>query len=149
MRAVIQRVKHCKVTIDNRCTGEIDSGILIFLGVGDDDKKEDADYLIDKIVNLRIFADEEGKMNLSALDLNKDIMVVSQFTLFGDCRKGRRPNFFAAAPPKEAKKLYEYFLDNISKIDLKIASGEFQAMMDVELINDGPVTLLIDSKKKF
>ena len=149
MRAVIQRVKHCKVTVDNKSTGEIDSGILIFLGVGTEDKKEDADYLVDKIINLRIFEDEEGRMNLSALELYKEIMVVSQFTLFGDCRKGRRPGFFSAAPPDEAKKLYKYFLDRISETELKIASGEFQAMMNVELINDGPVTLLIDSKKKF
>lgn len=149
MRAVVQRVKHCKVTVDDECTGEIDSGILTFIAVGNDDKKEDADYLVEKIINLRIFADKDGRMNLSAYDLDKDIMVVSQFTLFGDCRKGRRPNFFAAAAPDEAEELYNYFLKKISEKDLTIARGEFQAMMDVELINDGPVTLLIDSKKKF
>ncbi len=149
MRAVIQRVKCCRVTVNNKCKGEIDSGLLIFIGIGSDDRQEDANYLVNKIVNLRIFEDKEGKMNLSAMDLQKDIMVVSQFTLFGDCRKGRRPSFFAAAPPDEAEVLYEYFLKKITETGLKIASGEFQAMMNVKLINDGPVTLIIDSKKRF
>lgn len=149
MRAVVQRVKNAKVEVNNQLTGEISSGLLVFLGIGKEDKKEDADYLLKKIINLRIFEDENDKLNLSALDLNKDLLLVSQFTLFGDCRKGRRPSFFEAAPPAEAKKLYEYMVEKAEKSKLKIATGEFQASMDVSLVNDGPVTLLIDSKKNF
>jgi D-tyrosyl-tRNA(Tyr) deacylase len=149
MRAVVQRVKKAAVEVDDNLTGEIGPGLLVFLGVGKNDKKEDADYLIDKIINLRIFEDDENRLNLSAVDLNKDILVVSQFTLYGDCRKGRRPSFFDAAPPKEAEKLYNYFLKQIEKTDLEIADGQFQAMMDVSLVNDGPVTILLDSKKNF
>ena len=149
MRAVVQRVKRAKVEVDSEITGEIDSGLLVFLGIGKDDDRQDADYLLEKIINLRIFEDEEEKLNLSAADLNKDIMLVSQFTLFGDCRQGRRPSFFEAAPPAEAEKLYNYFVKEAEKSSLKIETGEFQAMMDVSLINDGPVTILVDSKKKF
>lgn len=149
MRAVVQRVKKAAVKVDDNLTGEIGPGLLVFLGVGKNDKQEDADYLIEKIINLRIFEDEDERLNLSAKDLNKDILVVSQFTLFGDCRKGRRPSFFDAASPEEAEKLYNYFLKQIKKTDLKTADGQFQAMMDVSLINDGPVTILLDSKKKF
>ncbi|MFP4021793.1 MAG: D-aminoacyl-tRNA deacylase [Halanaerobium sp.] len=149
MRAVVQRVKSAKVEVDNETTGEISSGLLVFLGIGKEDSKKDADYLLEKIINLRIFEDEEERLNLSALDLDKDLMLVSQFTLFGDCRQGRRPSFFEAAPPTEAEKLYNYFVEEAKKSKLKIATGEFQAMMDVGLVNDGPVTILVDSKKKF
>lgn len=149
MRAVVQRVKKSEVKVDNDLVGSINSGLLIFLGIGKDDGIDDIDYMIDKIVNLRIFEDNQNKMNLSALDLNKEIMIVSQFTLYGDCKKGRRPSFFDAAPPDEAERLYDLFIDNFKKYDLKIQTGEFQAMMDIDLINDGPVTLLIDSKKNF
>jgi len=149
MRAVVQRVKEAAVEVDNNLTGEIGPGLLVFLGVGNNDKKQDADYLLEKIINLRIFEDADERLNLSAVDLNKEILVVSQFTLFGDCRKGRRPSFFDAAPPEEAEDLYKYFLEKINKTDLKIADGKFQAMMDVSLVNDGPVTILLDSKKKF
>lgn len=150
MRAVVQRVKFASVEVDEEITGEIGPGLLIFLGVGNNDDQTDADYLINKIVNLRIFEDQDGQMNLSAVDLKKDILVVSQFTLFGDCRKGRRPSFFDAAPPDAAEDLYKYFVDEIKNgTDLKVETGVFQAMMDVDSINDGPVTLLIDSKKTF
>ncbi len=149
MRAVVQRVKKCEVMVKEKNIGQIDSGLLIFLGVGQDDKEEDADYLLDKIINLRIFADEKDKMNHSALDLGKDIMIVSQFTLYGDCRQGRRPSFFAAASPEKAKKLYEYFVEKVLDYDLRVASGKFKAMMDVKFVNDGPVTILLDSNKKF
>lgn len=149
MRAVVQRVKKSTVEVDGKITGEIGPGLLVFIGIAKDDSREDVDYLLDKIINLRIFEDEEQKLNNSALDLSKDIMLVSQFTLYGDCRKGRRPSFFAAAPPKEAEKLYDYMVEEAEKSSLDIATGEFQAMMDVSLINDGPVTMLIDSKKNF
>lgn len=149
MRAVVQRVKESTVTVEDEVIGSIDSGLLVFLGIGKDDQMEDIDYLIDKIVNLRVFEDVEDKMNLSVLDLEKDIMIVSQFTLYGDCRKGRRPSFFDAAPPDKAERLYDVFVNKINEYDLKIATGEFKAMMDVDLINDGPVTLLIDSEKEF
>jgi D-tyrosyl-tRNA(Tyr) deacylase len=149
MRAVVQRVKSAKVEVNEEITGEIDSGLLVFLGIGKKDKQEDADYLLDKIINLRIFEDQNQRLNLSALDLGKDLMFVSQFTLFGDCRQGRRPSFFEAAPPAEAEKLYNYFVKEAEKSELKIETGEFQAMMDVSLVNDGPVTILVDSKKNF
>jgi len=149
MRAVVQRVKKAAVEVDDNLTGEIGPGLLVFLGVGKEDSREDADYLLEKIINLRIFEDEDDKLNLSALDLDKDILLVSQFTLYGDCRKGRRPSFFDAAPPKEAEELYEYFLNELQKTKLKAESGEFQAMMDVSLVNDGPVTILLDSSKNF
>lgn len=145
MRALIQRVKSSSVTVDDKIIGKINSGLLVFLGVGKGDEKKDADYLADKILNLRIFEDEDGKMNLSALDLEKDILVVSQFTLYGDCTEGRRPSFFGAASPGRAEELYEYFVEKVSETELNIATGEFKAMMDVELINDGPVTFHIDT----
>jgi len=149
MRAVVQRVKSAKVEVDAEITGEIDSGLLVFLGIGKEDDQDDINYLLKKIINLRIFEDEEEKLNLSALDLNKELLLVSQFTLFGDCRQGRRPSFFEAAPPAEAEKLYDYFVQQAKKSELKIETGTFQAMMDVKLVNDGPVTILLDSKKKF
>ena len=149
MRAVVQRVKSAEVKVNNKKTGEIGSGLLVFLGIGKKDDKEDADYLLDKILNLRIFEDEDKKMNLSALDLEHDLLLVSQFTLFGDCRKGRRPSFFEAASPEKAEKLYDYLVSEAKKSKLKIETGEFQEMMDVSLVNDGPVTMLLDSNKKF
>ncbi|MFP4017047.1 MAG: D-aminoacyl-tRNA deacylase [Halanaerobiales bacterium] len=149
MRAVIQRVKEARVLVDENIIGEIDSGILVFLGIGKDDTNEDIEYLLDKIIKLRIFEDKEGKMNLSALDLGKELLIVSQFTLYGDCRKGRRPSFSSAAPPARAESLYDSFLNMAKDTGLKVASGQFQAMMEVELKNDGPVTLLLDSKKDF
>ena len=145
MRALIQRVKEASVSVDNNIIGSINNGILVFLGVGEGDKKEDADYLVDKIINLRIFEDDKGKMNLSAIDQQKEILVVSQFTLYGDCSQGRRPSFFQAASPKRAEELYDYFVDQISESELKVETGKFKAMMDVDLINDGPVTFWLDT----
>ena len=149
MRAVIQRVKNARVEVSGRITGEIGKGLLIFLGVGDEDSEKDCEYLADKIANLRIFPDENDLMNLSSLDIGVDMLVVSQFTLWGDCRKGRRPSFAKAAKPERAKELYEFFIGALKKTGLKIAAGEFQEMMDVYLINDGPVTILLDSSRIF
>lgn len=149
MRAVVQRVKNSEVKVDDNIIGSISSGLLVFLGIGNNDSMDDIDYLIDKIVNLRVFEDDQGKMNLSALDLDKEIMIISQFTLYGDCRKGRRPSFFDAAPPDQAERLYDVFVNKIKDYNLKIATGEFQAMMDIDSVNDGPVTLLLDSNKEF
>jgi len=149
MRAVVQRVREAKVLVDDEVIGAIDSGLCVFLGVGEGDSRDDADYLADKIANLRIFADEDGKMNLSALDLDKELLIVSQFTLYGDCRQGRRPGYGQAASPQQAEELYQYFLKKLEEYNLPLASGEFKAMMDVDLINDGPVTLLLDSQKNF
>lgn len=149
MRAVIQRVKNARVEVSGRITGEIGKGLLIFLGVGDEDSEKDCEYLADKIANLRIFPDENDLMNLSSLDIGVDMLVVSQFTLWGDCRKGRRPSFAKAARPERAKELYEFFIGALKKTGLKIAAGEFQEMMDVYLINDGPVTILLDSSRIF
>lgn len=150
MRAVVQRVKRAEVRVNNEVTGKIDKGILVLLGVGQDDTDKDLEYMADKIVNLRIFEDDEGKMNLSVLDEGGGILVVSQFTLYGDCRKGKRPSYSSAARPEMAEKLYNEFVDYIkSKYDIKVETGVFQAMMEVDFINDGPVTLLIDSQKTF
>ncbi len=149
MRAVIQRVSRGSVTVNDEIVGQIGSGLLILLGIGQEDGEEDIKYLAEKIVKLRIFENDEGKMNLSALDLGLELLVISQFTLYGDCRKGRRPSFSNAAPPKEATKLYDDFVKEISKYGLKVETGQFQAMMDVELINTGPVTMLLDSKRNF
>ncbi len=149
MRAVVQRVKNARVEISGRIIGEIGKGLLIFLGIGDEDSEKDCEYLADKIANLRIFPDENDLMNLSSLDIGGGMLVVSQFTLWGDCRKGRRPSFTKAARPEMAKELYESFIGVLKKTGLKIAAGEFQEMMDVHLINDGPVTILLDSSKVF
>ena len=149
MRAVVQRVKSARVEVAGRITGEIEKGLLIFLGVGEGDSEKDCDYLANKIVNLRIFPDREGLMNLSLTDTGGEALVVSQFTLWGDCRKGRRPSFAKAADPQRAKELYEYFIDVLNKSGVRVATGEFQEMMDVHLVNDGPVTLLLDSSKVF
>ncbi|MEJ6952053.1 D-aminoacyl-tRNA deacylase [Natronospora cellulosivora (SeqCode)] len=149
MRAVIQRVKRASVSVEEEIIGKIDSGILLFLAVGNGDTTDDADYLLEKIINLRIFEDSEGKLNLSAKDLNKEILIVSQFTLYGDCRKGRRPSFSSAASPGTAFKMYDYFIEQANKTSLKIETGEFQAMMEIDILNHGPLTLMLDSNKEF
>ncbi len=149
MRAVVQRVKGAKVVVDGDTVGEIDQGLLVFLGVENKDDKEDADYLVSKIAHLRIFRDSEQKFNLSLIDAKGEMLVVSQFTLLGDCRKGRRPSFTDAALPEKAEELYKYFISLVARNNIPVASGEFQAMMDVHLVNDGPVTMLLDSRKKF
>ncbi len=150
MRAVVQRVSQCAVKVEGREHSRIGSGFLIFLGIGRDDTDQDVRYLVDKIVQLRVFEDDAGKMNLSIKDVAGELMVVSQFTLYGDCRKGRRPSFSKAAPPDEAKALYKLFCTTCQeKHDLMVKTGVFQAHMEVELVNDGPVTLLLDSKKVF
>lgn len=149
MRAVVQRVNSASVKIDEKKEAEINKGLLVLLGICDEDNQDDIKYLVDKIMNLRIFEDENEKMNLSLLDINGELLVVSQFTLYGDCRKGRRPNFMKAAKPSISEKLYEEFLSASSNYDIRIDSGKFGAHMKVDLTNDGPVTILIDSKKDF
>ena len=149
MRAVIQRVKSASVTVEGEVVSEIRVGLLVFLGVAQEDTPADVDYMASKIANLRIFEDDEGRMNLSILDIGGEALVVSQFTLCGDCRKGRRPSFIAAARPEKADPLYQAFMDEISRLGVPVKAGIFQAMMDVELINDGPVTMLLDSNKLF
>ena len=149
MRAVVQRVKEAKVVVDGKTVGEIGRGLLVLLGVEQTDEEKDAEYLVSKIIHLRIFKDSEQKFNLSLVDVKGEMLVVSQFTLLGDCRKGRRPSFTDAALPEKAKELYEYFISSVAKNNIPVASGEFQAMMDVHLVNDGPVTMLLDSKRRF
>ncbi|RJP76570.1 MAG: D-tyrosyl-tRNA(Tyr) deacylase [Desulfobacteraceae bacterium] len=145
MKAVIQRVKQSSVTVDGKIVGSIQRGMLILLGVSQEDRESDADYLADKIANLRIFEDAAGKMNLSLLDTGGQALVVSQFTLLGDCRKGRRPSFINAAPPEKANHLYEYFTQKLRDKGIPVQAGIFRAMMDVSLVNDGPVTLILES----
>jgi len=147
MRAVLQRVKKGSVEIEEKEIGKIEEGLVILLGVGQKDVEKDADYLAEKIVNLRIFEDKEGKMNLSVKDINGQILVISQFTLYGDCKKGRRPSFISAALPEKAVELYDYFVKYIKNYSLKVETGQFQAMMLVKIFNDGPVTILLDSEK--
>lgn len=149
MRAVVQRVSHSKVTVNAEVTGEITRGLLVLLGVGQSDTKADADYLADKIMGLRIFEESEGKMNLSVTDAGGSLLVVSQFTLYGDVRRGKRPSFDAAAPPQQARGLYEYFVEKVRATGLRCETGRFQEMMQVELVNEGPVTILLDSSKNF
>jgi len=149
MRAVIQRVKEAGVSVDGSLLGQIQKGVLVLLGVGQDDKEEDADYLLSKIIHLRIFEDSGGKMNLSIKDVQGEMMVISQFTLYGDCRRGRRPSFIMAAEPKKAESLYEYFIAEGKRAGINTVAGRFQAMMDIKLINEGPVTILLDSRKAF
>jgi D-tyrosyl-tRNA(Tyr) deacylase len=149
MRAVIQRVKCASVVVEGNLWAEIGRGLLVLLGVEDLDDEEDAVYLAEKISNLRIFEDQNDKMNLSLLDINGEMLIVSQFTLHGDCRKGRRPNFMKAAGAELAEALYIRFIDECKKYIKKVETGKFQAHMEVSLINDGPVTILLDSKKIF
>ena len=149
MRAVVQRVKSASVTVDGKPVSEIGAGVLVFLGVAHDDTATELEYIANKIANLRIFEDEAGKMNLSLLDTGGAALVVSQFTLYGDCRKGRRPSFINAARPELANALYEQFIAILKQQHIPTQGGTFQAMMDVELINDGPVTILLDSEKQF
>ncbi|MEA2077502.1 MAG: D-aminoacyl-tRNA deacylase [Candidatus Marinimicrobia bacterium] len=148
MIAVIQRVARATVTIENRMSGCIDTGLVILLGVAKGDTETDAKFLVDKVAGLRIFPDEEGKMNISLKDNGGAALVISQFTLCGNWRKGRRPSFINAAKPDEGERLYEYFCDMLRKTDIPIETGEFGAMMDVSLINEGPVTFVLDSKQK-
>ncbi len=147
MRAVVQRVSQASVCVDEQICGAIGPGLLVLLGAGKKDSEQDAVLLADKIANLRIFEDEHGLMNLSLLEVQGEMLVVSQFTLFGDCRKGRRPSYSTAAPPAEAARLYEQFIREIRARQITVATGKFQAMMDVALINNGPVTLLLDTEK--
>lgn len=149
MRSIIQRVSRSKVTVNSEVIGEIGKGILVLLGVSRKDSEKEALYLLEKTLNLRIFEDLEGKMNLSLLDIKGELLVVSQFTLYGDARKGRRPSFIEAAPPEDANRLYEFFVAEARKHISRVETGRFQAMMDVELVNDGPVTILLDSDKNF
>ncbi len=146
MKVVIQRVKKAKVEVETETVGAITSGLLVFLGVHKDDEPTDVDYLTQKILQLRIFEDSQGKMNVSAVEAKAQILVVSQFTLYGDCVKGRRPSFDLAAEPAHAEKLYEYFVKELKKSELKIETGRFRAMMDVSLVNDGPVTFILESR---
>lgn len=149
MRCVLQRVSRASVEVDGKLTGKIDKGILLFLGVCDDDTQEDLVYMADKVSGLRIFEDENEKMNLSVADIGGDIFVVSQFTLYGDCRKGKRPSFTAAGKPDYANEMYEKFIAYLKEKGFNVQCGIFGADMKVDLLNDGPVTLLLDSKKLF
>jgi D-tyrosyl-tRNA(Tyr) deacylase len=149
MRSVVQRVSHARVLVDGSVTGEITAGLLVLLGVGRTDTTETATAMAEKIVNLRIFDDSQGKMNRSLLEIKGAILAVSQFTLYGDARGGRRPSFIQAAPPEQGKAIYEEFVRAISALGVRVATGVFQARMSVELANDGPVTILLDSDKLF
>ncbi len=149
MRAVVQRVSRAKVTVDAEIVGEISRGLLVLLGVGAGDTNADADYLADKITGLRIFEDGGGKMNLSVAEVQGAVLAVSQFTLYGDVRRGKRPSFDRAAAPPVARELYEYFVEKIRAAGLRCETGRFQEMMQVEFVNEGPVTILLDSKKSF
>lgn len=149
MRSVVQRVKHASVKVDDKVIGEIKHGIMLLLGVEDDDEEVDLEYMVEKIVNLRIFEDEDGKMNKSLSDVDGSILVVSQFTLLGDARKGRRPSFIQAARPEKAIPFYEKFIEKLREKNINTQTGEFGADMEVLICNDGPVTILLDSKKLF
>ncbi|SEM31895.1 D-tyrosyl-tRNA(Tyr) deacylase [Mesobacillus persicus] len=145
MRVVVQRSKEAKVTVDGEITGSITKGFVVLVGVTHEDQEKDAAFLAEKVANLRVFEDENGKMNLSLLDVGGEVLSVSQFTLYGDCRKGRRPNFMGAARPEHANEIYESFNSILREKGVKVETGVFGAMMDVQLTNDGPVTLIIDS----
>ncbi|MDK2885656.1 MAG: D-aminoacyl-tRNA deacylase [Thermosipho sp. (in: thermotogales)] len=149
MRAVVQRVNYASVEVNGEIIGKINKGLLVLLGVGKDDTEKDTEYLVEKILNLRIFDDKDGKMNLSLLDIKGELLVVSQFTLYGDCRRGRRPSYSDSAHPEKAENLYNLFVDYSKKFGIKVETGKFGAYMKVSLENDGPVTLLLDSKKGF
>ena len=147
MRAVVQRVSRAKVSVSGETTGEIGKGLLVLLGVGHGDTEADATYLAEKIIGLRIFEESDGKMNRSVQNLGGSVLAVSQFTLYGDVRRGKRPSFDAAAPPEQARRLYEFFVERIRAAGLPCETGHFQEMMQVELVNEGPVTILLDSGK--
>src|SRR5215813_15308363 len=149
MRAVVQRVSRCKVTVDGKVVGEIGAGLLVLLGVSKEDTEAAADYSAEKIIGLRIFEDDAGKMNVSVLDKGGEVLAVSQFTLYGDVRRGKRPSFDAAARPESARLLYESFVERIRAAGVRCETGRFQEMMQVELVNEGPVTILLDSRKNF
>src|SRR5579872_3887086 len=149
MRAVVQRVSSAEVSIDGVVVGRINKGLLVLLGVSTQDRESDADYLADKIAGLRVFEDQDGKMNLGPKEVGGSLLVVSQFTLYGDVRRGKRPSFDAAARPEQARRLYQYFVEKVRAAGLRCETGEFQAMMDVELVNSGPVTIMLDSEKNF
>jgi D-tyrosyl-tRNA(Tyr) deacylase len=149
MRAVVQRVAEASVRVEGQVVGQIGTGLLVLLGVGQGDAEADADYLADKVLNLRVFPDEAGQMNLSVLDTRGELLAVSQFTLYGDARRGRRPGYSSAAPPEEANRLYRRFVNTLKASGLRVEEGVFRAMMDVSLVNRGPVTLLLDSGKAF
>jgi D-tyrosyl-tRNA(Tyr) deacylase len=149
MRGVIQRVSRGRVPVDGETVGEIGKGLVVLLGIGLDDNQQDVEYLVEKIVNLRIFEDDEGKLNKSLLDISGELMVISQFTLYGDCRKGRRPSFIQAASPDKAEELYGIFIKKALQYGIRVETGQFQKEMLVEIYNDGPVTILLDSKKEF
>jgi D-aminoacyl-tRNA deacylase len=148
MISVLQRVKSAKVTVGQRVTGKIGKGILVLLGVAKEDTETDVDFMVRKVSQLRVFEDSEGKMNLGAAEAKAEFLVVSQFTLLGNCEKGRRPSFDKAAEPKKAEEFYELFVRKLREEGLKVETGEFRAMMDVELVNDGPVTLILESQDK-
>jgi D-tyrosyl-tRNA(Tyr) deacylase len=149
MRAVVQRVSRARVAVGAEVTGEIGLGLLVLLGVGKGDTRTETDYLVDKALGLRIFEDDAGKMNRSVAEVSGALLVVSQFTLYGDARKGRRPSFDAAASPEQARELYEYFVERVRAAGLRCETGRFQETMQVELVNEGPVTILLDSAKEF
>jgi D-tyrosyl-tRNA(Tyr) deacylase len=149
MRAVVQRVREARVSVDGKIIGEIGHGLVVLLGVGNQDTDKDLSYLADKIMNLRVFEDENGKMNISLTDVGGELLIISQFTLYGDCRKGNRPSYSNAASPEEAEAMYNKFVDYCRQRGVKVETGKFQAEMLVEIHNDGPVTILIDSKKEF
>lgn len=149
MRAVVQRVKKSSCTVDKKIVGKIDKGLLLLLGIGQDDNEKDLDYLVEKVLGLRIFSDEDGKMNLSLEDIGGQILIISQFTLYGDVRKGKRPSFSKSSSPELGEKYYNQFIEKVRDRDIKVETGIFGAHMDIELINDGPVTILLDSKKIF
>jgi D-tyrosyl-tRNA(Tyr) deacylase len=149
MRAVVQRVNHSSVIVDGKVVGEIGKGLNVLLGVEEGDSEKDVGYMVEKIVNLRIFEDDQEKMNLSLLDVKGEMLCISQFTLMGDCRKGRRPSFSSAARPDDANALYEQFVKEVGLAGIRVETGQFQAHMVVDIQNDGPVTLLVDSKRGF
>lgn len=149
MRAVVQRTRRAEVTVGDEVTGRIGQGLLVLLGVAPDDTEKDLQYIVDKVCGLRIFEDGEGKMNLSVADVGGAVLAVSQFTLYGDCRKGKRPSFDGAARPELAEALYGQFVAAVAQKGLPVATGRFRAHMEVELVNDGPVTVLLDSRKGF
>lgn len=148
MRILLQRVRNARVTVDNQIVGSIDSGLVLFLGISRSDTTEESDYLLDRVLGLRIFQDSDSKMNLNVQQVGGSLLVVSQFTLYADCRRGRRPSFDQAAPPERAQAIYNYFLESARRGPVPVQSGIFQAMMQVHIVNDGPVTILLDSAER-